>query len=172
MLPDVLTSLSGAGILLTGAQAPKGFLETLPDPMRPDLPALLFVMVLITLLFFFLKYVFFKPIIKVMDDRDEAIQSGASRRAEAGALVEARQAAYGAQLKELRAKAFEHRKALAGAAAREKQVLVDQARAEAAAHLAQALEGLRAGRDAAKADLLAQVDALSESMVSHLLRQA
>jgi len=172
VLPDVLTSLCGAGILLTGAEAPKSFLSTLPDPMRPDLPALLFVMALITALFIFLKYVFFKPIIKVMDDRDAAIESGASRRAEAAALVEQRQAEYAARLKELRTQAFEHRKALATAAAQEKQVLLDQARTEAGAHLTQALAGLRTAKDAARTDLMAQVEALSESMVSHLLRQA
>jgi len=172
VLPDVLTSLTGAGILLTGQEAPKGFMDTLPDPMKVDLPALLFVMALVTLLFIFLKYVFFKPIIQVMDDRDAAIASGASRRAEAATLVEQRQADYAASLKELRAKAFEHRKALSAAANQEKQTLLDRARQEAGDHRARALEELKATQEAAKAELMAQVDALSEAMVSHLLRQA
>ena len=172
MVPDVLTSISGAGLLLLGAEPAKSFMDTLPDPMKIDPWALLFVMVLVTLLFVFLKYLFFKPIIKVMDDRDAAIQSGSVRRAEAASLVEQRQADYAARLKELRAKAFEHRKALSAAAALEKQTLLDQSRAQAGAHRDQALAELKAASETAKADLMAQVDALSDSMVSHLLRQA
>jgi len=89
---DVLTSLSGAGVFLSAEPAPKGFMDTLPDPMKIDPFTLLFVMALVTVLFIFLKYAFFKPIIKVMDDRDAAILSGSARRAEAAALVEQRQA--------------------------------------------------------------------------------
>jgi F-type H+-transporting ATPase subunit b len=172
VLPDVLISLSGAGYLLAGAEAPKGFMDALPDPMKIDPGTLVFVMVLVTALFIFLKYMFFKPIIQVMDDRDAAIQSGASRRAEAATLVEQRQADYAARLKELRGQAFEHRKALSDVASKEKETLLDLARQESAGHRARALAELKATQESAKADLMAQVDALSESMVSHLLRQA
>ncbi len=171
MLPDVLSAMGGLGLLGEG-EAPKGFMDALPDPMKIDWQALLFVMALVTILYLFLKVAFFKPVLKVMDDRDAAIASGASRRAEAAALVEARQAEYASRLKELRAKAFEHRKDLAAAAGREKQALLDQARAESGAERARALDELKAAQAGAKADLMAQVDALSESMVSHLLRQA
>ncbi|BDU71149.1 hypothetical protein METEAL_03230 [Mesoterricola silvestris] len=163
-------SIGGAGILLAGE--PKSFMDALPDPMKVDPATLLFVMVLVTSLFVFLKYVFFKPIIQVMDDRETAIQSGASRRAEATALVEQRQADYAARLKELRAQAFEHRKSLSAAASREKEALLEKARAESAQNRERALAELRATQESAKADLMAQVEALSESMVSHLLRRA
>lgn len=163
-------SIGGAGMLHAGE--PQGFMDALPDPMKIDPGTLLFVMVLVTALFVFLKYVFFKPIIQVMDDREAAIQSGASRRAEAASLVEQRQADYAARVKDLRAKAFEHRKSLSAAAAAEKEALLEKARAESAGHRERALAELKAGQEAAKADLMTQVDALSESMVSHLLRQA
>jgi F-type H+-transporting ATPase subunit b len=140
--------------------------------MKLDLGALLFVMALITGLFIFLKYVFFKPIIQVMDEREAAIQSGASSRAEATALVEHRQADYAARLRELRAQAFEHRKALAAAAAKEKVSLLDQARSAATATRTTALAELQAAKGEAKTELMAQVEALSESMVQHLLKQA
>lgn len=147
-------------------------MDALPDPMKIDPGTLVFVMVLVTALFIFLKYAFFKPIIQVMDDRETAIQSGASRRAEAAALVEQRQADYAARLKELRAKTFEHRKSLSAAASAEKEALLEKARAESAGHRERALAELKATQDSAKADLMTQVEALSESMVSHLLRQA
>jgi len=161
------------GILVSGGtDAPKGFMDTLPDPMKLDLGTLLCVMGLVTCLFIFMKYVFFKPLVRVMDDREAAIQSGTAKRAEATALVTARQADYAARLRELRAKAFEHRKALSAAAITEKQALLEQARQEANQQRAAAITELKVAGEAAKVELMTQVDALSESMVQHLLRQA
>ena len=173
MFPDLMASVWQIGVVATGgAEASKGFMDTLPDPMKLDAPTLLFVMVLVTCLFLFLKRVFFKPIVQVMDDREAAIQSGAARRAEAAALVEARQAEYAARLRDLRGQAFEHRKALSVAAGKEKQVLLERARQDASERRATALAELGAAQEAAKAELLTQVEALSESMVQQLLRQA
>jgi len=107
-----------------------------------------------------------------MDDREAEILSGASSRAEAATLVEGRQAEYAARLRELRARAFEHRKALAAVAGREKEALLAQARSAADAQRAAALAQLATAQEAAKVELLTQVEALSESMVQHLLRQA
>jgi F-type H+-transporting ATPase subunit b len=159
-------------VVSTGADAPKGFMDTLPDPMKLDAATLLFVMALVTCLFLFMKAVFFKPLVQVMDDRDAAIQSGSARRAEAAALIDARQADYAARLRELRARAFEHRKALATAAAREKQALLDQARKQSSERLKAAVLELKTAQEAAKVELMAQVESLSESMVQHLLRRA
>jgi F-type H+-transporting ATPase subunit b len=158
--------------MLAGGEAPKSFMDSLPDPMKLDPGTLLFVMVLVTSLFVFMKYVFFKPIVKVMDDREAAIRSGSVKRAEAASLVERRQADYAGRLHELRAKAFEHRKALAAVAAREKEALLDLARQESAGQRAAALAELKRAQETAKTELMAQVAALSESMVQHLLRQA
>ena len=173
MLPDVMTSFLEAGIALPGGtEAPKGFMDTLPDPMKLELMPLLFTIGLVTALFLFLKYVFFRPIVKVMDEREAAIQAGADRRVEAAALVEQRQADYAGRLRDLRNQAFEHRKALATAAALEKTTLLEQARQTADASRRSALSALQAAKEAAKGELLTQVEALSESMVKHLLRQA
>jgi F-type H+-transporting ATPase subunit b len=147
-------------------------MDALPDPMKLDGTALLFVVVLLTVLYWFLKILFFRPVVRVMEEREAAIQAGASRRAEAAALVEKRQADYAARLKELRSRAFEHRKALAAAAAQERQALLEKARQEATEKRAAALADLRAAQETAKAELLTQVEALSESMVQHLLKQA
>jgi F0F1-type ATP synthase membrane subunit b/b' len=87
-------------------------------------------------------------------------------------MVEARQGEYAARLRELRAKAFEHRKALAAAAVRQKEAILEQARVAAGERRAAALAKLEAAREAAKAELMTEVEALSESMVQHLLRQA
>lgn len=172
MVPHGLLLIAGAGYLSEGGAAPKGFMDGLPDPMKVDPATLAFVVVLVTLLYLFLKFAFFKPIIRVMDDREQAIQSGSARRSEAAALVEERQGAYAAKLKELRGQAFEHRKALAAAAAQERQAILERARTESGTHRDQALAELQTAKESAKTDLVAQVESLSESMVSHLLRQA
>ena len=147
-------------------------LAQMPDPMRPDLPALLFVIVLLVVLYLYLRVVFFGPITKVMEDRDRDLDAGGDAKAVAAAQLDARQRDYQARLKELRAQAFEARKELADAAGREKLRLVDEARVKAQAEQRAALESLRAQQAVAKQDLLAQVDALAEAMAQTLLKQA
>jgi F-type H+-transporting ATPase subunit b len=147
-------------------------LAQMPDPMRPDLPALLFVIVLLVVLYLYLRVVFFGPITKVMEDRDRDLDAGGDAKAVAATQLDARQRDYQARLKELRAQAFEARKELADAAGREKLRLLDEARVKAQAEQRAALESLRAQQAVAKQDLLAQVDALAEAMAQTLLKQA
>jgi len=172
VFPDGMAGMGQFAMLMTGSEAPKSFMDTLPDPMKLDAGTLLFVMLLVTALFLFMKAAFFRPIVKVMDDREAEIQSGSLKRAEASALVEQRQADYASRLNELRAKAFEHRKALAAAAAKEKEALLELARQESTGLRAAAAGELKAAQEAARTELMTQVEALSESMVQHLLRQA
>lgn len=164
---------SGMGLMALASEGSGGsFMDSLPDPMKIQLPVVVFVIALLVLMFFFLKAVLFRPLTQVMDDRDEAIRAGGATKAEAAAQIEARQADYATRLKELRAKAFEHRKALATAVATERQGILDKARQEAAAQRDQALSALKAEQSSAEAELRVQVEALSESMVQHLLKQA
>lgn len=173
MIVNAMGSWSGMGLMALASEGSGGsFMDSLPDPMKLQLPVVAFIIVLLTLLFFFLKFVLFKPLTKVMDDREEAIRAGSVTKAEAASLVEARQADYAARLKELRGKAFEHRKALAAAVATEKEGLLDAARQAATVQRTQAMEDLQAEQKAAETELRAQVEALSESMVQHLLTQA
>ena len=147
-------------------------LAQMPDPMRPDLPSLLFVIVLLVVLYLYLRVVFFQPITKVMEDRDRDLNAGSDAKAQAAAKLDARQKDYQARLKELRAQAFEARKALAEAATKEKQRLLDEARTRAQAERQAAVESLKAQQAVPRQSLLAQVDALAESMALTLLKQA
>jgi F-type H+-transporting ATPase subunit b len=144
----------------------------MPDPMRPDLPSLLFVIVLLVVLFLYLRTVFFQPITQVMDDRERDLNAGNDAKAQAAVKLEARQRDYQARLKELRAKAFDTRKTLADAATKEKQRLLDEARTKALAERQAAVESLKAQQATARQNLLAEVDALAESMAQTLLKQA
>ena len=147
-------------------------LAQMPDPMRPDLPAILFVIVLLIVLYLYLRVVFFKPITKVMADRERDLNAGGEAKAQAAAQLDARQKDYQGRLKDLRAQAFARRKALADAAGKEKQRLLDESRAKAGADRQAAVASLKAQQATAKQDLLAQVDALAESMAQTLLKQA
>lgn len=165
--------LGGLKGLADGAgEAPKSLYDSLPDPMKPDFVALGATVALVVVMMVLLRGVLFRPLLAVLDQRERDINAGSDTKAKAAALVERRQGEYGAKLKELRAQAFAHRKALAEAASKEKQSLVDAARTRAGERRAEALAALRSQKDAAKGELMAQVDALSESMVSHLLKQA
>jgi len=156
-----------------GGEGPLGqILAQMPDPMRPDLPALLFVIVLLAVLHFYLRAVFFKPITRLMADRDRDLDAGGDAKAQTVEKLDARQRDYQSRVKELRAQAFEARKALADAAGKEKQRLLDEARAKAQVEQREALESLKAQQAAARQDLLVQVDALAESMARTLLKQA
>lgn len=147
-------------------------LAQMPDPMRPDPVAVVFVMVLLVVLYFYLRVVFFQPITKVMADRDRDLHAGGEAMARAAAQLEVRQKDYQGRLADLRAQAFARRKTLAEAANREKLGLLEEARARAAGHREQAVAALKAEQASAKQTLLAQVDALAESMAQTLLKQA
>ena len=169
-MESVMADLLGAALL--GGPEGGGFLEALPDPMRPTWQEVVFVLVLVTILYWVLRGVFFKPITGLMEQRERDMEAGTRAKAEAAKLVEQRQGDYSARLKDLRTQAFARRKALADAVAKDRTDLLDEARVAAQAQRTAASESLAAERERAKADLVAQVDALAESMVTRLLKGA
>lgn len=173
VIPIALEGLTGMSCLMamTG-ERPPSFMDALPDPMKLDPYQIGFVILLMTALYLFLKFAFFKPVTRVMDEREAAIAAGGAAKAEAASKVEQRQAEYAARLRELRGTAFEHRKALAAAAVQEKTSLLEKARQQSSETRSAVLEDLKIQGEAARLELVAQVDALSESMVQHLLKQA
>ena len=148
------------------------FLGQLPDPMRPYLGQLIFVIALVVALHWILKLGFYKAIIRTMAEREEALSAGSGTKAKAATLVEARQREYRDKLKDLRAQAALHRKSLADAATAEKQALVEEARAKAVGRRKAAMEALAVEMAQAKQDLVAQADQLAEAMASRLMQQA
>lgn len=173
MIPDVMLAVKDTEILLIGGgvQTSNSFMDNLPDTMKLDLYTLIFVILLVTLLFFFMKYVCFKPIMKIVDEREAAIRDGAVKLAEAIALVEQRQNDYSSSLRKLRVKAIEYRKELSIATASTKKDLLDQARRDSQKQLEGAIAELNILKESSKAELMTHVDTLSESLIQHLIRQ-
>jgi len=173
---NVISVFGASGILL-GLVGPEGhasggFIDGLPDPMKPDVFQVGFVIVILVAMFLFLKYAFFKPVSKVMDERDADIAAGSATKHQAAAEIEQRQAEYASRLRELRGQAFDRRKDLAAQATLQKDALIEEARQKALHQRNTAREALQLQQEQAKAQLTAEVDALSESMVLHLLKQA
>lgn len=115
---------------------------------------------------------FFKPITGLMEQRELDMEAGTRAKAEAAAQVELRQTDYSSRLKDLRARAFARKKELSDAVAKEKADLLDKARSAAQAQRLAAAGSLAAERERARLDLITQIDALADSMVSHLLKGA
>jgi F-type H+-transporting ATPase subunit b len=170
IVESALASLGGLALL--AGPGGQGFLEQLPDPMRPTPFEIGFVIVLVTVLYFYLRAVFFKPFVGMMEQREADMAAGTEAKSRAAAEIEQRQGEYAAQLRGLRNQAFARKKELADAAAEEKNAFLSQARSKAQAQRQSASEALALQTEQAKRDLEAQVDALSESMVQRLLRQA
>lgn len=145
-------------------------LSALPEPMRPYLPQVLSVIVLVAILTFVLRGIFFKPMGEVLLQRAQRLNAGSDTKAKAMALLEARQGEYDAKVKALRLEASQRRKALADAAAAERTRLVEEARAKAGAARTEAFAALDAQREAARKDLVAQVDHLAEAMAQQLVK--
>jgi F0F1-type ATP synthase membrane subunit b/b' len=159
-------------MLVTSDAAQGGFLDSLPDPMTPTVIEVGFVMALLVFLHFFMKHSFFRPIGKFMDDREDEIHSGATLKFEAAKTINLRQLEWAERLRVARAKARKHRKALTKAATEDKLMQVDKVRQEAKSMRKAASERLASQRETAKTELIAQVDALADNMVQHLLKQA
>jgi F-type H+-transporting ATPase subunit b len=145
-------------------------MDALPDPMKLDPFQVGFVIVLITLMYLTLKAMFFKPVSNLMDTREAAIQAGATKRAEASAFIDQRKAEYQSRMRDLRSKVSEHRKTLAASASSERQAILDETRRTAEAERKETFARLAVQRESAKTELMEKVEALSESIIQHLLK--
>jgi len=173
VIPDAARLTEDAGhVMEASMQSHSGFMDNLPDIMKLDFGTIFFVVLLVSLLFLFMKYVCFKPIMKVIDDREAYIMCGAATLSEVVKLVEQRQAEYEISLRELRIKALEHRKALSMTASNTKQNLLDQAHEDSQRQLKAAIIELDIFKEGAKTELVTHVDALSDLLVKNLIRQA
>lgn len=126
--------------------------------------------VLIILLFYFiLRGLFFKPLLKVMAERD-ARTFGAEKAAElAQAAAAEREKRYQEALKHARAQVYVEQEATRKKLLDERTELIRQARAAAVAEVAAAKERISGEFAAARGDLLTTVAQLSTEIASRIL---
>lgn len=159
------------GLVPGMAASPQGgnLLSALPDPMKLDPLQIAFVMALVTVLFIYLKAVFFKPMVALVDQRERDIAAGSGSRQQLAALMDQRQAEHESRTREIRTRASERRKALAEAAQEERDRLVRRAKDESLNLRKSAKEDLESWRESARQDLVAQVDELGAAMARTLM---
>lgn len=136
-------------------------LDSLPDNMKLDFETILFVVVLVTCLFIFMKYCCFHPILELVDERDKTIKDGSAQLVEANLTVEQKEIEYKTRLRELRLMASEYHKTLLTKAIDIRHSLLEEAHKEANRELVMATEEFRIMQETAKVELMSKIEDLS-----------
>jgi len=126
---------------------------------------------LIVLIFYFvLRFLFFRPLLKVMDER-EARTIGAKKAAElAQAAAAEKIKQYEDALKHARAKVYAEQEAERKKLLDERAAVLREARAKAAAEVSAAKQRIAAETAAAKKDLEAGITQIASEIVQRVLR--
>jgi F-type H+-transporting ATPase subunit b len=126
--------------------------------------------ILVVLLHFYLKYIFFKPLGRILRQRYEATE-GARKLAEASLAKASEKAAdYEAALRAARAETYKDLEQLRRQLQDDRAVAVREARARAEAAVAQAKAALAAEVADLKKTLEAESDALADRIADKILR--
>lgn len=149
--------------------ADKSILGSMPDPMRPYFVDVVFVMLLITVMYAYLRLIIFKPLSALMEQRAREIAEGQTTQESVQKKIEAQQQDYQQRLQALRAQAFQHKKQLTTAAQDERALLMGRAKTEAQDFKTKALQTIQKESDQARKSLESDVDSLADMMVKQLL---
>jgi F-type H+-transporting ATPase subunit b len=126
--------------------------------------------ILVILLHFYLKFIFFKPLQRLLRERYEATE-GARKMAEASlAKASERAAEYEAALRAARGETYKELEQLRRNLQDDRAASVKEARARAEAAVAQAKATLSAEVEGLKKSLEAESDALADRIASKILR--
>jgi F-type H+-transporting ATPase subunit b len=126
---------------------------------------------LLILLHFYLKYMFFKPLEKVLRARYEATQGAQQRAAESLQKAADRTAEYEAALRAARAEVYQSQEQLSRRLQEEHAAQIQVAREQADVALQEAREQLAGEILEAKAGLAAQSDALAGQIANVILNR-
>src|SRR5215467_1513769 len=126
--------------------------------------------VLVILLHFYLKFVFFKPLAKILKERYDATE-GARKQAEVSlAKADQKAAEYEAALKAARAEAYKELEQLRRNLQEDRAARLRESRSRAEAAATQAKAALRAEVEDLKKGLEAESDALASRIADRILR--
>ncbi len=122
-------------------------------------------------LHFYLKYIFFKPLAKVLQERYDATQGAQKRAAESLEKAAAKTAEYEAALRAARAEVYQQQEQLHKKLQEENAIKLQAAREQAEAGVREAKANLAAEIEQAKKDLAAQSDALADQIADTILQR-
>lgn len=126
---------------------------------------------LVIFLYFYLKYIFFKPLDKVLRARYEATEGARLRAEESLQKAAAKTAEYEAAIRAARAEVYQQQEKLHRQLQEEQAASVQAARQQAEAAVRDAKAELAAEMEQAKKDLAAQSDALAGQIAEAILNR-
>lgn len=144
-----------------------GTLQSLGELLLKAVPTILFFILLTA----YLKRVFFKPLAKVLDERKKATEGVRELAQRAFEAAEKKTSEFEHALQLARAEIYQEHEALRRKWLAEQVETVAHARAEADRKIEEARLQIAAEAESAQAELNASVDALSEQIVSSVLRR-
>ncbi len=136
--------------------------------MLPDL-SVLWVIVSVLLCVFLLNTLVFKPLLRVMHERESAIESARALAAKAAHEARAATDEFEAKTAAARAEVYRGLEETRQQALAERGRLLEQTRQEAGAAVAEAAETLRAEAEAARARLVEEADRLGTDIAEKVL---
>jgi F-type H+-transporting ATPase subunit b len=142
-------------------------LHALSGILLRAIPTFLF----LVLLHFYLKYMFFKPLDKVLHARYEATEGARQRAAESLERAASRTAEYEAALRAARAEVYQTQEQLHRRLQTEQAAQLQTAREQAEAAVRDAKAQLAAEVERAKTDLAADSDALANQIADAILNR-
>jgi F-type H+-transporting ATPase subunit b len=145
------------------------------DPTLQDLVDLLLnavpTVILFVILTVYLKYVFFRPLSKVLDERKKATEGVREIAERAFAEAERKTGEFEHALQLARQELYREHETLRQEWLKEQAEAIAQARAEADQQIRQAKEQIAQEARRAEAELAAQVEPMSERIIGSLLRR-
>lgn len=142
-------------------------LQALADLLIRSVPTIIFFIVLT----YYLKYMFFRPLQKVLDERRRATEGVRGLASEANEAADRQLSEFEQALQRARNEIYKYNDDLRRQWNEEQLMLLDQARAEAAEKLKAAKQLINEELEAAEAELRASVEPLSEEIIQTLLRR-
>ena len=142
-------------------------LQALADLLIRSVPTIIFFIVLT----YYLKYMFFRPLQKVLDERRKATEGVRGLASEANEAADRQLSEFEQALQRARTEIYKYNDDLRRQWNEEQLVLLDQARAEAAEKLKAAKQLINEELKQADAELSASIEPLSEEIIQMLLRR-
>ncbi len=143
-------------------------LQSLPLPMQIN-ESVFYIAALFLVLILVLNNLIFKPLVAVLDDRQQKIKEGAEAQANALETVEESLAAYNKALLEARKKAQAQKQEMLKETESARQEMVGSAREEARSSVAGAADKIKNQVAAARSALEAETAAIAERVTATIL---
>jgi len=145
-------------------------LQSLPDPMKLN-QSVWFIFVLVLVLLFILNRYLFKPVVAILNEREEKIKEGLIIRESSLKTIEDSQDAYNRRLTEARKNAYSKRLEILKEAQGSFDKAVKESKAQTSASIKTAMTELESQVEQVKTQLKGEAEMLSEKILLSVLNK-